>query len=78
MIKIRAEHIKNKLGPSHYLLIGSDPYLRYYAQTELQKNFRQLGFDDQFIFTVDPQMDWQTVYECCQTMNLFSSKTLIL
>ncbi|MDF7667296.1 DNA polymerase III subunit delta [Orbaceae bacterium ESL0727] len=77
MIKINAENIHTKLGAPYYLILGSDPYLRYFAQTELLGYFKQQGFDEQLTFMIDNHLDWQTVYDSCQAINLFSSKTLI-
>lgn len=78
MIRISADQITDKLGSPYYLLIGNDPYLQYYAQTQLQKAFKLTGFNEQIIFTVDNQTDWSAVYDSCQAMNLFSSNTLII
>ncbi|OCG07792.1 DNA polymerase III subunit delta [Gilliamella sp. wkB178] len=77
MIKINADQISNQLGLPYYLILGSDPYLQYYTQIQLQNAFQQAGFNDQFNFTVDNQTDWIAIYDCCQSMNLFSNKTLI-
>lgn len=77
MIKISADQITNKLGAAYYLLIGNDPYLHHYALTQLQTSFKQTGFDEQISFNIDNQTDWTIIYDSCQAMNLFSTKTLI-
>lgn len=77
MKKISAEKITHQLGSPYYLILGSDPYLQHYAQTELRKAFKQAGYDEQLSFTINAQTDWPAMYESCQAMNLFSSKTLL-
>lgn len=77
MIKISADQISRNLGSSYYLLLGSDPYLQYYAQTQLKDAFKKLGFDEQLDFNINNQTDWANIYDSCQAMSLFSSKTLI-
>ena len=77
MIKISADQITTKLGSPYYLIIGNDPYLQHYAQTQLKTSFKQLGFDEQLTFNIDNQTDWSTIFDSCQEMNLFSDNTLI-
>ena len=77
MIKINADQITNHLGSPYYLLVGSDPYLQHYAQTQLRHTFKQKGFDEQLTYTIDNQTDWSTIYDSCQALNLFSNNTLI-
>lgn len=78
MIRINADQISHQLGSPYYLLLGSDPYLQHYAQTTLRKAMQQAGYEEQNLFTIDNQTDWNKIYDCCQSLNLFSSKTLIL
>ena len=77
MIKISAEKITQQLGSPYYLILGSDPYLQHYAQTELRNAFKQAQYDEQLSFTINSQTDWSAMYDSCQAMNLFSSKTLL-
>ncbi|KDN10517.1 DNA polymerase III subunit delta [Gilliamella sp. Imp1-1] len=77
MIKISADQINHKVGAPYYLILGSDPYLQHYVQTELRKAFLQEGFDEQLTFVIDNQTDWTAIYDSCQAMNLFSANTLI-
>ncbi len=77
MIKISAEKITQQLGSPYYLILGSDPYLQHYAQTKLRKAFKQAEYDEQRSFTINSQTDWSAMYDSCQAMNLFSSKTLL-
>ncbi|SCC18631.1 DNA polymerase III, delta subunit [Gilliamella bombicola] len=77
MIKINADQISHKLGSPYYLIVGSDPYLQHYVQTELRKSFIHAGFDEQLTFVIDNQTDWTAILDSCQAMNLFSSQTLI-
>jgi DNA polymerase III subunit delta len=77
MIKISAEKITHQLGSPYYLILGSDPYLQHYAQTELRRAFKQAQYDEQLSFTINNQTDWPAIYDSCQAMTLFSSKTLL-
>jgi DNA polymerase III subunit delta len=77
MIKISAEKITHQLGSPYYLILGSDPYLQHYAQTELRIAFKQAQYDEQLSFTINNQTDWPAIYDSCQAMTLFSSKTLL-
>lgn len=77
MIKINADQITTKLGSPYYLLLGNDPYLQYYSQSQLKTAFKQAGFNEQLTFSIDNQTDWQPIYDCCHAMNLFSTNTLI-
>lgn len=78
MIKINADQIKNKLGFPYYLIVGSDPYLQYSTKKFLLSAFRQAGFDEQITFAIDNQTDWMPIYDSCQALSLFSSKTTII
>ena len=77
MKKIRAEKITQQLGAPYYLILGSDPYLKHYALTELRNAFKQAEYVEQLYFTINGQTDWSTIYESCHAMNLFSNKTLL-
>jgi DNA polymerase III subunit delta len=77
MIKLSAEKITHQLGSPYYLILGSDPYLQHYAQTELRIAFKQAQYDEQLSFTINNQTDWPAIYDSCQAMTLFSSKTLL-
>lgn len=77
MKRISAEKITQLLRSPYYLILGSDPYLQHYAQTELREIFKQAGYDEQLFFTINGQTDWSAIYDSCQAMNLFSDKILL-
>lgn len=77
MLKVSADQITSKLGSPYYLILGSDPYLQYYARTKLKTSFKQLGFNEQLTFNIDNQTDWSTIFDSCHEMHLFSDNTLI-
>ncbi|QIQ21593.1 DNA polymerase III subunit delta [Zophobihabitans entericus] len=86
MIKINTEQLTSKLDSlkqqqkllPYYFLVGTEPYLQHQAQTVLQQNLKQAGFEEQYIFTIDAQTDWNKIYDHCQSLSLFSSQTLLV
>lgn len=78
MIRISADQIKSKLGSPYYLILGSDPYLQNYAQSQIEAALKQVGFDEKLAFIIDNNTDWAAIYDSCQSLNLFSSNNLII
>lgn len=81
MIRINANQLPKKLEQNsalqYFLAIGSDPYLQYITQTNIQAKLCALGFEDQTTFTIDNQTNWDAIYENSQSISLFSSRALI-
>ncbi|MCO6523752.1 MAG: DNA polymerase III subunit delta [Candidatus Schmidhempelia sp.] len=86
MIKISAQQlsyrfndlIKQQKFMPYYLLVGAETYQQYQSQKQIQHYLTNLGFHQQLIFSIDAQTDWRVLYEHCQSLNLFASKTLLI
>lgn len=86
MVKINLSQLENKLKTAKtqnmhfncFLLIGSEPYLQYEAKKKL-KNIMQLqGITQRYQFVINSTTDWNNIFQHCQSLNLFSSKTIII
>lgn len=86
MIKINLSQLEARLKTEKtqhmhfncFLLIGSEPYLQYEAQKKL-KNIMQLkGITQRYTFVINSTTDWNNIFQHCQSLNLFSSKTIII
>lgn len=85
MIKINLSQLESRLESAKaqnmhfgcFLLIGSEPYLQHEAQKKLKKIMKLQGITQQYTFTVNSTTDWNNIFQPCQSLNLFSSKTLI-
>ncbi|GAA5104809.1 DNA polymerase III subunit delta [Orbus sasakiae] len=82
MIRISDSQLSAKLEQHdslrYFLAIGSDPYLQYTTQNLIKSKLRHLGFDEQTVFTIDNQTDWNRIIESSQSMSLFSSQILLI
>lgn len=86
MIKISAQQFTYRLNDlikqqkfiPYYLLVGTESYQQYQIQKQIQHYLTDLGFEQQFIFSIDAQTDWNIIYDHCQSLSLFSSKTLLI
>ncbi|WP_392565742.1 DNA polymerase III subunit delta [Utexia brackfieldae] len=86
MIKINSQQLSFRLKETakptslirYYLLVGPEPFLSYQAQKQLQHHLNSAGFEQQIIVTIDGQTDWNNIYDHCQSLSLFSDKTLLI
>ncbi|MGF1764786.1 DNA polymerase III subunit delta [Aliivibrio kagoshimensis] len=60
-----------------YLLFGNEPLLKLEAQDQIRKSAYQQGFEEKHAFTLDKQVDWNLIFDCCQALSLFSSRQII-
>ncbi|MCW8331798.1 DNA polymerase III subunit delta [Photobacterium sp. SDRW27] len=60
-----------------YLLFGNEPLLKQECSTQIRQAAEKAGFDERHAFTIDAQLEWNQVLDCCQAMSLFSSRQLI-
>ncbi|KLV06684.1 DNA polymerase III subunit delta [Photobacterium ganghwense] len=60
-----------------YLLFGNEPLLKLEACDQIRLAAQQAGFDERHTFTVDAQLDWNLVLDCCQALSLFSARQII-
>ncbi|HIF9094568.1 DNA polymerase III subunit delta [Photobacterium damselae subsp. damselae] len=60
-----------------FLLFGNEPLLKLECSDTIRQCAEQHGFLERHSFTVDNQLDWNQVLDCCQALSLFSSQQLI-
>lgn len=81
MIKIFANQLDTKLEQDgswrYFLTVGNDPYLQHTTQTKISDKLRSQGFEEQPVFIIDNQTNWDTIYQYSRAMSLFSSLTLL-
>lgn len=71
-----AENLERKSFPI-YLLMGNEPLLLQESKDTLYKNAKDKGFLDKQRFTLDKQVDWNLIFDCCQALSLFSNQQII-
>ncbi len=79
-MRIYPEQLAQQIGKGlrhAYLLCGNEPLLKLESSDTIKQAAQQAGFDERHSFTVDAQLDWNTVLDCCQAMSLFSSRQII-
>lgn len=81
MIKVYPEqltqHLEKSLMP-FYLVSGNDPLLQQESVDTLCEQARKQGFAEKKSYTLDNQLNWDDVYNDCQTLSLFSSQKILL
>ncbi|NRB67892.1 MAG: DNA polymerase III subunit delta [Vibrio sp.] len=70
------EQLNKQLHPT-YLLFGNEPLLLQESRQSIHKAAQAQGFEERHRFAVDNNFDWNSVYDCCQALSLFSSRQLI-
>ena len=60
-----------------YLLFGNEPLLKQECGDNIKQLAQQQGFLERHRFTIDNQLDWNQVLDCCQAMSLFSAQQII-
>lgn len=70
------ETLSRNLAPL-YLVLGNEPLLLQESRIAIERKARELGFEEKHQFTADSALDWDEVYDRCQSMSLFSSRQLI-
>ena len=71
-----AQQLTKGLRPA-YLLLGNEPLLKLEACDQIKQAAQQHGFDERHSFTVDAQLDWNLILDCCHAMSLFSARQII-
>ena len=71
-----AENLERKSFPI-YLLMGNEPLLLQESKDLLYKQAKEKGFLDKQRFTLDKQVDWNQIFDCCQALSLFSNQQII-
>lgn len=60
-----------------YLIFGNEPLLLQESRQAIYSKANQLGFEEKHRFTADTSLNWNEVYDCFQSMSLFSDKKII-
>lgn len=79
-MRIFADRLVEQLSKqlhSTYLIFGNEPLLIQESRQAIQKAARTQGFEERHRFAVDASLDWNSVYDCCQAMSLFSARQVI-
>lgn len=71
-----ADALQKSLLPV-YLVFGNEPLLIQESRSAIEQQARSQGFEEKHRFQIDASLDWNEVYDCCQSMSLFSSRQLI-
>ncbi len=71
-----AEHLSKSLQPV-YLLFGNEPLLLQESKEAIRHTAMAQGFEERHRFGVDASFGWNSLYDCCQAMSLFSARQLI-
>ncbi len=71
-----ADSLERALLPV-YLIFGGEPLLTQESTKAIGSKAQQQGFEEKHHFTVDNSLDWSQVYDCCQSLSLFSSRKII-
>ncbi|MGF1727232.1 DNA polymerase III subunit delta [Photobacterium nomapromontoriensis] len=62
---------------SVYLLCGNEPLLKLECGDLIKQAAQKNGFDEHHRFSIDAQLDWNLILDCCQAMSLFSARQII-
>ncbi len=60
-----------------YLIFGNEPLLLSESRDAIYTAAKAAGYQEKFYFSVDTQLDWHQVFDCCQSLSLFSSRKII-
>ncbi|EKO3388855.1 DNA polymerase III subunit delta [Vibrio fluvialis] len=71
-----ADALNRTLAPV-YLVFGNEPLLIEESRSAIERKAREQGFEEKHRFNLDASLDWNEVYDCCQSMSLFSSRQVI-
>lgn len=79
-MKIYANQLPEQLNQqiaNVYFLVGNEPLLLEESRQALRQKSRSLGFELKERFSLDNQLNWNDLFDACQSMSLFSSQKLI-
>jgi len=71
-----ADHLSRQLKQI-YLVFGNEPLLLQESRDAIIEVARSNGFLEKQTFSVDNSLNWNEVFECCNTLSLFSSRQII-
>lgn len=71
-----AAHLQRELK-NVYLIFGNEPLLLAESRDAIITTAKANGFLEKHYFSLDAQLDWNQVFDCCQALSLFSDKKII-
>ncbi|MGC9401600.1 DNA polymerase III subunit delta [Vibrio genomosp. F10 str. 9ZC157] len=79
-MRIYADKLSDQLNRQRhpvYLLFGNEPLLIQESHQAIRAKAQTEGFDERHRFTLDSNLNWNDVYDCCQALSLFSARQII-
>ncbi len=70
------EHLRHTLAPV-YLIAGDEPLQVMETADAIRKAALAHGFSERDVLSVDPQFDWNVLYDAAGALSLFSDKKLL-
>lgn len=70
------EHLRHQLAPV-YLIAGDDPLQVMEAADAVRKAAQAQGFSERDVLSVDPQFDWNVLYDSASALSLFADRKLL-
>ncbi|EPE37381.1 DNA polymerase III, delta subunit [Candidatus Photodesmus katoptron Akat1] len=67
----------NKQLYSIYLLLGNEPLLIEESRKAIHQKAKKVGFNEFQYFKIERQLDWNQVFNYCQSFSLLSNKRII-
>ncbi|WP_072668648.1 DNA polymerase III subunit delta [Vibrio injensis] len=67
----------NRSLSSIYLILGNEPLLIQESRLAIERKAREQGFTEKYRFNADASLNWDEVYDCCQSMSLFSQRQIV-
>lgn len=61
-----------------YVLSGQEPLLLDESRQQLIQAAQQQGFSEQLSLTLEPQTDWEALFQYCQSRSLFSQRQILV
>nr|WP_086941194.1 DNA polymerase III subunit delta [Thaumasiovibrio occultus] len=80
-MRVFPEQLATRLEKSlqqSYLLFGNEPLLKIESNDAIVQLARTQGFEEKHYFTVNNQLDWNEVFDCCQALSLFSQRQILI
>ena len=70
------EHLRHTLAPV-YLIAGDEPLQVMETADAVRKMAAERGFSERDVLSVDPQFDWNVLYDAAGALSLFADKKLL-
>lgn len=70
------EHLRHQLAPA-YLIAGDEPLQVMEAADAVRRAALTNGYNERDVLSVDPQFDWNVLYDTAGALSLFSDKKVL-